>query len=205
MAVLYSRVKNAINIYDLGHAHGRSVYADFASFKKAIIDIVELNKDVGRYIAVTNSGQTTECKWMTDIGFTSTPLGNSLTTHTATYEQLCGGEADAVKKFRAEALARDQQRIAEHEAALAARPRRADGRLLRTDGFVVRRPYEFFVGDRVRWRKITPGSWRLADWKEGTIRTVNEDGSFRTYQNTIDPRGIQTWNGEEIQLVERAQ
>jgi hypothetical protein len=152
MAIQYERKGTFVNIYDLGRAHGRQVYNNFADFKLKILEVIEQNKDIGKYVAVTNRQQEQEAKWLEEIGFDQTTVGEgyqALIVHVTSYEKLIGGAPEKLERFRAEAKARAEKLRKEREARLAARPRNEEGRLLRKDGFVIRRPYEFFVGDTV--------------------------------------------------------
>jgi hypothetical protein len=178
-------------LHNFGNAHGRGIYYEFDEFKAAVMKHVEAYKNIGFYMGVTNSGQSKECKWLHDIGFNSAKVG-SLTHHWASYHELAK-DATAVEAKRLE-------REAAHKAALDARPRNAAGRLLRADGFIVRRPYEYFVGDRVRFRDTWNG-----DWKEGTVRTVTGTGTATVL--TLRTRGIRVaeYPTDNLELITRAQ
>lgn len=195
MAIQYERKGTFVNIYDLGHAHGRQVYKTFADFKLKILEVIEQNKDIGKYVAVTNYQQEQEAKWLKDIGFEQTTVGErgyqALTVHVTSYEKLMGGTPEKLERFRAEAKARAEKLRKEREARLAARPRNEEGRLLRKDGFVIRRPYEFFVGDTVR----------INSWNLGRIqgRITHIEGN-----NIGVASSPQTFSKYHVQLVTRA-
>lgn len=178
MTIRYNTLTNFINVYDLGNAHGRQIYTDGAQFKKDMLAIVEATKTGPRFfLAVTIPEQRKEKKWLEELGFTSTPITTRHVQHHATAEAILKSQETFLREIE-EAERRDREaREAISKARkvtladLQATGRiRADGRRLRNDGFVVRRPYEYFVGDRVEFieRGVT---------KNGLVRRIVGTGA----------------------------
>lgn len=179
-----------INLYDLGHAHGRGIYKDFADFKKDLLAIVYGN--LGNiFVCVTIPEQTQERKWLATIGFRETKITARHWQHVATKEDIVkatsGISLEDLEKQR-------QEHLAKLQAKRDARPRNAEGRLLRNDGKVVRRPHEYFVGDRVRFSDGFTN-------KEGTVRAVTANG----YATKLKLRTREIYQEDVIEILERAQ
>lgn len=192
MAIFSEKKTGFINVHDFGHAHGRGTYMDLASFKKDIHAVVNRHGADNLFIGVTNGGQTQERTWLKECGFKPAQVTTNLVQHSAFGYEILGVDAS-------KALEEEKKKQEAHKAALDARPRNAEGRLLRADGRIVRRPYEYFVGDRIRFRET------YGEWKEGTIRAIAGTGadtilSLRTRK--IAARDYVPY--DNLQIVERA-
>jgi hypothetical protein len=189
------------NLYNLGGAHGIYNASDDAKFHSELLDLVNGNTESDNFVCVTNGSQSIARERLNKIGFTTIKVSN-LWVHTITRDQLLGRGAS--KKFQEEreaVIKLAEERAEERKKALAARPRSSEGRILRADGTVRRNAYEYFVGDRVRWRTyVGYETHRNSEWKTGTIRSVNADHTFRTLRNVVDPRKWDT----QIELLQRA-
>lgn len=138
-------------LYNLGGQHGatRLEIEGFAN---------ELNRLIspGRYswfICTTNSAQKHERKMLDALGFKYSDAGR-MRSHTISFAEFRKNykegkwdekAAEAAAKAKAEAEARKLAKI----EAMKNRPRDENGRLLRKDGKVARKPGEFFTGDRL--------------------------------------------------------
>lgn len=204
MTILHQQRNGFVNIYDFGNAHGRTVYTKAEDFIAAIRKIVGQYPKGTLFMGVTIPGQNNETKWLNEAGFTGTKITDRHTQWHAFTEDV----------FSEETVKKTEEAKRAHEAALAARPRNADGRLLRVDGKVIRRPYEYFVGDRIRFQayEITKEktSWgdvlrAWSDWKEETVREVEGAGYNTTLKlrtREINPAHTHLFT---VELLERAQ
>lgn len=169
------------NLFNLGGAHGHYEPPNLAAFKEQLVKLVLANTANNNFIAVTNNGQSIVRGYMEETGFISVRVSRSLIVHTITRDQLLSPK---LKKEVEEVVKKRDER-------LAARPRDKEGRLLRKDGKLVRRPNEFFVGDRIKWYD----SHTRKD-KVGSIRSVDGD-VISTFRNKIN-RDLPS-----IEIVER--
>ena len=161
-------------IYDTGGAHGIMVPPSLNAFKEAFRE--ELNEvegitfDPSEYdvITITNNYQGTTRKYLEDLGFETKPFGNLLI------------HFGLVKYFDPEPVKLNE-----------------NGRVLNKDGTVRRKPFEYFVGDRI---KFTSNS---GEEKVGRVRQVyeGETGPSRRYKTRLHIIAAH----QIIELVERSQ
>lgn len=160
-------------LYHTGGVHGIYNYSDLNEFKRQFsqcLEYLNLTFDPSDYdmVTITNNAQQVSREYLKELGFTSYPFGNLL-IHFGTVSMF------SVEKEKTN----------------------AEGRVLNKDESIRRKPFEYFVGDRI---KFTSNS---GEEKIGRVRQVFDDEAgpsrrYKTRLHTIAAHQI-------IELVERSQ
>ena len=167
------------SLYNLGGAHSQKRYSSLESFKTDLFKLCSKSSEKN-FIAITNNLQDVERKYLRAIGFEETNLENKLIVHAITRKNLLSSEIE-------EEIERLKE---ERKERLKNRPRNKEGRLLNKDGTIKRKPYEYFVGDKIRFYPDNP-YWRSL--REGRIRSISGKGSemiIKTKNHTTKARYV---------------
>ncbi len=152
------------SLYNLGGAHFQKRYSSLESFKTDLFKLCSKSSEKN-FIAITNNLQDVEREYLRAIGFEERNLENKLIVHAITRKNLLTPEAK-----------KEVERIEEEKKErLKNRPRNKDGRLLNKDGTIKRKPYEYFVGDKIRF--YPDNKYYLGSLREETIRSISGKGS----------------------------
>lgn len=161
-------------LYNTGGAHGKIVASSLDFFKEMFreelkeLDGITFDPSDYDVVTITNCYQTVVRGYLEELGFETRPFG-SLMIHFG-----------LVKYFDPEPVTLNE-----------------NGRVLNKDGTVRRKPFEYFVGDRI---KFTSNS---GEEKVGRVRQVyeGETGPSRRYKTRLHVIAAH----QILELVERSQ
>lgn len=159
-----------IYLFDLGNAHSKEEYKTISAFSKAIDDIIdayeaEFKERPSFLFCWLNYQQHKEKAYLLELGF------------------------KAFEQSHITLLIKDMTENADD------RPRNADGRLLNNDGTIKRSPFEYFVGDRIKF--LVNGAEKI-----GRIRKVGEGtGLNKEMQTRLHSIRV----SQVVEILERAQ